>query len=115
MATKPTVAEVKENLIIDESNTDDDSFISSLIDAAVSYAEAYQHLPDGYYTTTDPETEVVPPMTERTKQAVIMLASHWYESRDASTGGFFADSVNAAKQSDAAVNNLLRLDRKWKV
>lgn len=109
MANKPTVAEVKANLIIDEDNTTDDTLIASLIDAAVSYAEAYQHLPDGFYNTSPS------PMTHRTKQAVIMLASHWYESRDAGTGGFFADNVSAAQQSDAAVNNLLRLDRDWKV
>ena len=30
----------------------------------------------------------MPPTTE---QAVIMLSSHFYESRDGSTGGFFAD------------------------
>ena len=36
-------------------------------------------------------------MPETTKQAVIMLVSHFYESRDGSTGGFFADNVNASK------------------
>ena len=101
----PTVEEVKANLIID--NSTDDTFIQGLIDAAVSYAEAYQHLDDGFYNLS--------PMTNRTKQAVIMLASHWYESRDGGTGGFFADRTDAAKQSDEAVNNLLRLDRDWKV
>ena len=54
----------------------------------------------------------MPPTTE---QAVIMLASHFYESRDGSTGGFFADNTTAAQQVWNTVNLLLRLDREWKV
>jgi hypothetical protein len=54
----------------------------------------------------------MPPTTE---QAVIMLASHFYESRDGSTGGFFSDNVQAGKQVWETVNLLLRLDRNWKV
>ena len=50
-----------------------------------------------------------------TEQAVIMLASHFYESRDGSTGGFFADNVQAGQQVWNTVNLLLRLDRDWKV
>ena len=109
----PTVAEVKANLIIEGSA--DDTLISSFISAAVSYAEAFQHLDDDYYTTT-PEGGTEPPkMTARTKQAVIMLASHYYESRDGGTGGFFADNTQASQQTMFAVDNLLRLDRDWKV
>jgi uncharacterized phage protein (putative DNA packaging) len=44
-----------------------------------------------------------------------MLASHFYESRDGSTGGFFADNVKAGQQVWNTVNLLLRLDRDWKV
>ena len=54
----------------------------------------------------------MPPTTE---QAVIMLASHLYESRDGSTGGFFADNVQAGQQTWAVVNTLLRFDRDWKL
>ena len=54
-------------------------------------------------------------MPATTEQAVIMLASHFYESRDGSTGGFFADNVQAGQQTWAVVNTLLRLDRDWKV
>lgn len=50
-----------------------------------------------------------------TEQAVIMLASHFYESRDGSTGGFFADNVQAGKQVWNTINLQLRLDRDWKV
>lgn len=96
---------VKQNLIVE--HTVDDALIKSYIAAAVSYAESYQHIPAGSYT------EKAMPAT--TEQAVIMLASHFYESRDGSTGGFFADNPQAAMQVWNTVNILLRLDREWKV
>ena len=96
---------VKANLILE--HTADDDLLKSYITAAVSYAESYQHLCEGYYTEN-----IMPPTTE---QAVIMLASHFYESRDGSTAGFFNDNPNAAKQAWNTVNLLLRLDRRWKV
>ena len=77
------------------------------ITAAVSYAESYQHISERYYSEN--------PMPPTTEQAVIMLASHFYESRDGSTGGFFADNVQAGQQVFNTVNLLLRLDRDWKV
>ena len=103
MATLLT--KVKANLIL--THEADDELLQRLIDAAVSYAESYQHLTAGTY-----EAAVMPPTTET---AVIMLASHFYESRDGSTGGFFADNVQAGQQTWAVVNTLLRLDRDWKV
>ena len=96
---------VKANLII--SHNTDDTLISMYINAAVQYAESYQHLTAAYYAT-----HTMPPTTE---QAVVMLASHFYESRDGSTGGFFADSAAAGQQVWNTVNLLLRLDRDWKV
>ena len=96
---------VKANLIL-ENDTDDD-LVLRLIDAAVAYAESYQHLTAGTYEAAD-----MPPTTEA---AVIMLVSHFYESRDGSTGGFFADNVQAGQQVWNTVNTLLRLDRDWKV
>lgn len=96
---------VKANLILEHS--EDDELLQSYITAAVSYAESYQHIVEGYYSEND-----MPPTTE---QAVIMLASHFYESRDGSTGGFFANNTNAAKQVWDTVNLLLRLDRNWRV
>lgn len=96
---------VKLNLII--TFNDDDSLILSFISAAISYAEGYQHLENGYYFTHE--------MNEITKQAVVMLSSHFYESRDGSTGGFFADNTNASEQVYKTVNRLLILDRNWKV
>lgn len=96
---------VKKNLIIDF--TDDDGIICAYIAAAISYAESYQHLERDYYKTNE--------MSETTTQGVVMLASHFYESRDGSTGGFFGDNVQAGQQVWNTVNLLLRLDREWKV
>ena len=96
---------LKKNLIIDHDF--DDEFLKRLLNFAVAYAESYQHLPSNTYQSEN--------MSQTTIQAVIMLASHMYESRDGSTGGFFADNVQASQQVWAVVNSLLRLDRDWKV
>ena len=96
---------VKANLILEHS--EDDELLKMYITAAVSYAESYQHIPENYYSEN--------PMPPTTEQVVTMLASHFYESRDGSTGGFFADSTNASAQVWNTVNLLLRLDRDWKV
>ena len=96
---------VKANLIL--THTADDTLLLGYITAAINYAESYQHLDAGFYSVNE-----MPPTTE---QAVIMLASHFYESRDGSTGGFFADNVQAGQQAWNTVNLLLRLDRDWKV
>ena len=96
---------VKQNLILEHSV--DDELLKQFITAAISYAESYQHIEEGYYQEQE--------MSETTKQAIIMLVSHFYESRDGSTGGFFADNVNASSQVWNTVNLLLRLNRDWKV
>lgn len=96
---------VKANLILEHSA--DDELLTQYITAAVSYAESYQHIAEGYYTENA--------MPATTEQAVIMLASHFYESRDGSTGGFFSNHVSSAQQVWNTVNLLLRLDRDWKV
>lgn len=107
--TIPTVEEVAANLILSVISEADRSLIQSKIEAAVAYAEGYQHLKAGYYTAEDAT------MTANTKNAIIMLASHYYESRDGSTGGFFADSVSAGKAAMETVDKLLQLDRDWAV
>ncbi len=96
---------VKGNLIL--SHDADDELLQMYITAAVRYAESYQHLPEDFYTEN--------PMPPTTEQAVIMLSSHFYESRDGSTGGFFSDNVRAGQQVWNTVNLLMRLDRDWKV
>ena len=96
---------VKAHLILEHSN--DDQLLQSYIDAATRYAESYQHLPENHFAEN--------PMSATTQHAVTMLSSHFYESRDGSTGGFFADNVQASQQVWNTVNTLLRLDRDWKV
>ena len=96
---------IKANLILNHS--EDNDLLLTYIAAAVSYAESYQHIPEGYYKEN--------PMPATTEQAVIMLSSHFYESRDGSTGGFFADNTGASQQVWNTVNLLLRLDRRWQV
>ena len=93
------LTKVKQNLILEHSV--DDELLIQFITAAISYAESYQHIEEGYYQENA--------MSETTKQAIIMLVSHFYESRDGSTGGFFADNVNASSQVWNTVNLLLRL------
>ena len=105
MTPTELLPKVKENLIL--SHSQDDALLLRLIAAAVNYAESYQHINEGFYTEN--------PMPPTTEQAIIMLSSHFYESRDGSTGGFFADSVQASQQVWNTVNTLLRLDRLWGV
>ena len=99
------LTKVKQNLILEHS--EDDDLLRSFLTAAISYAESYQHIPAGTYQ--------VDPMPPTTEQAVIMLVTHFYESRDGSTGGFFSDNVQAGQQVWHTVTLLLRLDRDWKV
>ncbi len=96
---------VKANLILEHDQ--DDVLLNNFISAAVNYAESFQHISTGTYVEN--------PMPPTTEQAVIMLASHFYESRDGSTGGFYADSVQAGQQVWNTVNMLLRLDKNWMV
>ena len=103
--TETLLKKVKANLILEHD--EDDELILGYITAALDYAESYQHLPEGYYSEND-----IPPSTE---QALLMLASHFYESRDGSTGGFFADNVNAAAQVWQTANRLLVMNKVWHV
>lgn len=104
---KGLLPKVKANLIL--THDEDDALLEGCIIAAVAYAEAYQKRPGGYYSQGE---NVMPPTTE---QAVIMLSSYFYESRDGGTGGHFSNSVAASQQSWVTINNLLRLEREWQV
>lgn len=99
------IDQVKANLIL--AHDADDELIANLVVAATSYACSFQHLPGDYYEAHE--------MPGPTRQAIVMLASHFYESRDGSTAGFWADKPDAAKAMWGAVNTLLRLEREWKV
>ena len=99
------LSRVKQNLII--GHYEDDALISGYISAAVSYAEAYQHRRSGYYGRH--------PMSAHTSQAVVMLASYFYESRDGGSGGLFSSTAASVENIWRAVHQLLVLDREWKV
>jgi len=99
------LSKVKAHLILEHDQ--DDGLLLGFIRAAVSYAESYQHRAAGFYSKNP-----LPPTTE---QAIIMLSSHLYESRDGSTAGFFNDNVPAGRQVWDTVNMLLRLDRAWQI
>ena len=96
--------EAKKNLIL--QHAEDDEFLEGRILAAVDYAAQWQHRGAGYYDNH--------PMPRSTRQAVIMLASHWYESRDGSTGGFFNDRPEAGQRVWDAVHDLLRMNKEAK-
>ena len=92
---------VKKNLILEHN--EDDALVESFITAATAYAEGYQKRASGFYQNN--------PMDPTTEQAIIMLSSHFYESRDGSTGGFFQDKVDASEQVWQVVNMLLHMNR----
>jgi uncharacterized phage protein (predicted DNA packaging) len=96
---------VKANLILNHS--EDDVLIEGYIAAAISYAEGYQQVGTDFYVEN--------PMSPTTEQGIIMLATHFYESRDGSTAGFFNDTVNASDQVWKTVHMLLRMGKEWQV
>jgi hypothetical protein len=100
---KSLLPKVKANLIL--QHDEDDELLHGFIAAAIAYAEERQHRPDGHYLKMRSK------MRPTTEQAIIMLSSHFYESRDGSTGGFFADNVSAGQQVWATVNALLSLNK----
>lgn len=99
------LGKVKANLVV--SHDEDDVLIEGYITAATSYTEDFQHVNEGYY-----KENIMSPATE---QGIIMLVSHFYESRDGSTGGFFGDNVRASEQVWKTVHLLLRMRKEWKV
>src|SRR5699024_7509206 len=99
------LAKVKANLILQHDK--DDALIEMYITAAISYAASYQHIKEGTYKNEN--------MHATTEQSIIMLASHFYDSRDGSTGVLCANSALDGEHVLKTVNLLLRLDRDWKV
>lgn len=99
------LANVKANLVIDHGQ--DDGILRLHVQAAMDYAGKFQHKDDSYYNTHD--------MSPVTEQAVVMLASFYFESKDGGTGGFFTPTTTAAQQTQKCVDNMLRLDKDWVV
>ena len=101
----PLLDKVKKNLILEHD--EDDELLEEIIAAAVDYAELYQHVGSGYYDDND--------MPASTEQAVIMLSTFLYESRDGATGGYFSSMLGAADQAFETIHSLLRLNKDWVV
>ena len=99
------IDKLKANLMI--TYDVDDGLLEDMLLAAISYGESYQHVKENYYLEN--------PMSKATEQGIIMLASHFYESRDGSTGGFFNDDVRASDQVWKTVHLLLRMGKEWQV
>jgi hypothetical protein len=93
---------VKLNLIL--THDADDVLLRGIIRAALDYARRYQK-----------RRRLVTELPPSTEQAVIMLSSHWYESRDGSTGGFFADNTHASEAVWQTVHRLLQIDKRIEV
>ena len=87
------------------SHDEDDELLEGFVLSAIAYAESYQHMEEGHYLK-----HKIPATTQ---QAIIMLSSHFYESRDGSTAGFYNDNVNASAQVWNTVNMLLRMNKRW--
>jgi uncharacterized phage protein (predicted DNA packaging) len=104
MVADELLKKVKLNLILEHDK--DDELLRHFINAAVTYAESFQNNVVGTYLESG--------MPATTEQAVLMLASHFYESRDGSTAGFYADNVQAGQQVRNTVDALLMLDVTWK-
>jgi hypothetical protein len=101
--TMALMPKLKAHLIIEHS--EDDQLLRGFLHAAINYAESYQHRKDGYYSDH--------PFPSATEQAIFMLTSHFYESRDGSTGGFYNDNVQASQQVWTTVNLLLKMNMDW--
>ena len=99
--------DLKSNLVLEHD--EDDLLLRGYLTAtaAIDYAESYQHREPEYYD--------VNAMSAATRQAVLLLASHFYESRDGSTAGFFGDGVEAGRNVWKTVNALLDMGKEWVV
>jgi uncharacterized membrane protein YvbJ len=104
---KKLLQKVKDNLILQHDG--DDTLLLGYIAAAVSYAETYQHKPENFYAKRGNN------MSAATEQAVIMMSSHFYESRDGGTGGFFSDYIGSVANVWQTVHRLLAMDKRWDV
>ena len=93
---------LKQNLVLEHDK--DDSLLWHNLAAAVSYAEGFQK-----------RSYKQAKMSANTEQAVLMLATHFFESRDGATGGFFNNFVGAPNNIWTAVNRLLSIDKRWQV
>ena len=117
MTAKKLLPKVKANLIL--QHDEDDELLLGFISSAIDYAENYQNQSYKSYQINksnngnNAANNRTNKMSPTTQQAVIMLATHFYESRDGGTGGFFTSNTYAVTQIWNTVNRLLALNKRW--
>jgi len=80
--------------------------VDGLVRSAVAYAEKYQKAePDSYQKDG---------ITENEERAIIMLATHYYESPDGGAGGLFSTETSG-KATWNVVHRLLYFDRRLRI
>jgi hypothetical protein len=98
--TEYLLPKVKAHLIL--QHDEDDDMLRGFICASLDYAEEYQKVKYGE-----------DPLSPTTEQAVIMLASFFYESRDGATAGFFANYVSSVANVWKTIDRLLAMGKVW--
>lgn len=93
---------LKQNLVLEHD--EDDSLLRHNLAAAIGYAESFQK-----------RSYKQAKMSANTEQAIIILATHYFESRDGATGGFFNNFVGAPNNIWTTVHRLLSMDKRWQV
>jgi len=56
---------------ISPDNSSDETLLRNYVEAAIHYAECYQHVPSGTYAEH--------PMSQNTEEAIVLLAAYYYE------------------------------------
>lgn len=75
-----TPEEIKEYLRIDIANTDEDTVLNTILNAAISFCETYLNRPILDSNMDDSNRWAVP---SDIKIAIYLLCVHWYENRSA--------------------------------
>jgi hypothetical protein len=101
------LAKVQQNLILENPDDNDLAVMERCTMAALDYAARQQNHPNGFYKKN--------PMTPNTEDAVIMLASLNYESRDCTPTGIFGASEAGSKLARTTIDDMLRLGKVWRV
>ena len=99
-----TLAQLKEQLnITDDLGADDDALLGRKIDAAQNHIERLLGFKIGE-TYGGSEQDAIPPSLA---EAVLQLAAHWYENRDATLVGV------TAQELPFGVWDIVREYREW--
>ncbi len=97
-----TLSDLKEHLsCTDDIGVTDDSMLTRILSAAESFVE--RKLGATFAATYGGVDQ--PAIPDALRQAVLMLAAHWYENREA--------TVEALKEPPFGVSEILREFREW--